>query len=131
MVIKFWHLLVALVAVAAVAALGVMALNGQGKSSSDATTVVVALQQPSVEASIRAAEANVREAIPSMEAYYAEHSSYAGATVSELRTIDSGLSSTVAVAWAQAQRYCLESTVGGQTASETGPSGAVVPQACA
>ena len=39
----------------------------------------------------RAAAANVRAAIPAVEAYYADHNSYTGMTLAELRLIDQGV----------------------------------------
>ena len=131
MTLKLWHLmLVGAVAVAAVAALGTMVLSG-GKSSNTTKTVVVAVQQqPSSDASLAAAESSVRAALPDIEAYYADHNSYLGATSSALRQIDSGLSPTVSVVSSRSQSYCLQSTVQGQTASVNGPGGTIVAAPC-
>src|SRR2546429_2841953 len=45
----------------------------------------------------RAAEADVRAAIPSVEAYYADHGTYTGLTITKLKAIDSGLSSAIKI----------------------------------
>ena len=74
---------------------------------------------------------NVRAAIPALEAFYAEHGTYAGADVFALRRdYDSGISPTVKLGWVETGRYCLESTVEGQTASVTGPGGGIVLGGC-
>ena len=54
------------------------------------------------------------------KAFYADHGTYAGATVAALRAIDTGLNPTVKLSWVEMGRYCLESTVDGQTATVTG-----------
>jgi type IV pilus assembly protein PilA len=73
----------------------------------------------------RAAQADIRAAIPSAEAYYGDSSlgngSYSGMTATALKGIDSGLSSAVSVASAGAASYCLTATVGGKTWSVAGP----------
>ena len=78
-----------------------------------------------------AAQANVRSAIPSMEAVYADNSSYVLATAAYLKAnVDSGLSSTVTTANLTATTYCIQSTVGGQTYSVNGPGGTIAAGAC-
>jgi hypothetical protein len=85
---------------------------------------------PSPQTALRIAMSNVRAAIPATEAYYADHSGYRGATFNALRSYDSGLSPSVSVVTAGSKRYCLESTVNGQTASVSGPGGTVMQGAC-
>lgn len=75
-------------------------------------------------ASTRAAKADVRRAIPVINAYGADHRrSYLGATVDRLRLdYDRTLAPEIAVVFATGSYYCLEATVNGITASYTGPS---------
>ena len=68
----------------------------------------------------KAAGANVRAAVPSVEAYYAENGTYAGMTLANLDDIDSGIkitdpSVTPGAAAQTANTYCIQSTVGGKT----------------
>jgi hypothetical protein len=51
-------------------------------------------------------------------------------TVGALRSIDSGLSSTIALGTVTATGYCLESVVGNKEASVTGPGGTIVQTDC-
>jgi hypothetical protein len=74
------------------------------------------------------AMANVREAIPATEAYYSDNGNYRGATPAALRSYDRGVH--VSKVTANGQRYCLQSTVQGQTASVSGPGGAVIKGPC-
>src|SRR3954454_6539699 len=73
----------------------------------------------------KAAAANVRSAIPSAEAFYADSatSSYAGMTQGGLKLIDSGLSATVVAKpdAADTQKYCISATSGNYTARVDGP----------
>jgi hypothetical protein len=128
--VKAWHLLVVcVVAIVAVAAVAGFVRLGHSAANVTKTIALVPATMPQ-EAAEQAAEANVREALPSVEAYYADHGTYAGATIDALRTYDSGIDSTVAVGWAENAGYCIESTVAGQTASVTGPSGSPALRAC-
>lgn len=54
-----------------------------------------------------AGKANVREAVPSAESYFANSGSYTGMTTGALKAIDSGLSPTVSVSQVTASSYCL------------------------
>jgi type IV pilus assembly protein PilA len=74
-----------------------------------------------------AAKANLRAALPAAEAYFADDApaggagAYTGMTTAKLVAIDSGLSSTLTVAAAGANTYCLTDTVSGKTWSVAGP----------
>ena len=86
-----------------------------------------------------AAKANVRAAIPAIEAYNADNTGtgnsagYAGMTVSFLRdNYDSELVTTK-LAFPSAPTsvtYCIQSTVGGQTWSKNGPGAAISNATC-
>jgi type IV pilus assembly protein PilA len=87
----------------------------------------------------QAAKANVRAAIPAVEAYNADNlgtgasAGYAGMTVAGLRDVyDSELSpSKLSLPSAPtASTYCIESTVGGKTFSKNGPGANIVEAAC-
>jgi type IV pilus assembly protein PilA len=70
----------------------------------------------------RAAQSDVREAIPVAEAYYSDNNSYALMTPTLLKGIDTGLSAHVSVAGTPTTGgYCLNATVGGQKWSAKGP----------
>ena len=93
------------------------------------------------------AAADVREAIPSAEAYFADYSDYAfsktasgaaaGTTWASLNSYDSGLSTALQTAnggkiegtGVGNTGYCLEASVGSHWASVTGPGGTVVTDA--
>ena len=74
-----------------------------------------------------AAKANLRAALPSAEAYFADDApaggagAYTGMTVAKLKAIDSGLSNSLTVATVTATTYCITDTVSGKTWSVSGP----------
>jgi len=73
-----------------------------------------------------AGEANVREAVPSAESYFATNSTYVGMDTTALKAIDSGLSNAVSVSNVSATGYCLSAP--GQSAVVwyfAGPGGTV------
>ena len=87
----------------------------------------------------RAAEADVRAAIPSAEAYYADttlgNGSYTGMTTGNLAGIDQGLRLDVVNVSTDGKTYCLGMTVGGKTArvqrgAVPAGGGDTVPGAC-
>lgn len=72
-----------------------------------------------------AAQADVRAAVPSLEAWFADHSSYATVTVASLKaSYDSGFSSAVTITDKSASAYCLKAT-GSKAFYYSGPGGAV------
>jgi type IV pilus assembly protein PilA len=81
-----------------------------------------------------AAKANVRAAVPGLEAYNADHSTgYAGATLTLLQqNYDAGIKN-VSVLQPTATTYCLKSNVGGKIWYKGGPSSDITkvkPAAC-
>ena len=78
----------------------------------------------------RAAQANVRSAISSAEAYYNDNGYYTGLSVAALKASDAGLSSTVSVGAVTGSTYCLKATVGNKNAGYIGPGGTVSTVAC-
>jgi hypothetical protein len=80
-------------------------------------------------ANASAAQANVRGAIPAIEAYYAENNTYSGVTLATLQEYDYGVKG-VRIAIANDQTYCVESTAGGETYSKAGPAADILPGSC-
>jgi len=68
-----------------------------------------------------AAKSNLRAALPSAEAYYADNGTYVGMDAAALVLIDSGISPTLTVASAAAAAYCITDTVSGKVWSVAGP----------
>src|SRR2546421_8038677 len=61
----------------------------------------------------RAAQSDVRAAIPSAEAFYTDNQTYIGMTISQLKSIDAGLSGNVlAPSGLSTTTYCIGATVG-------------------
>jgi type IV pilus assembly protein PilA len=67
----------------------------------------------------RAASADVRAAIPSAEALYADNGSYNGIAPSVLSVYDSGVKVDIAKIEGNSATYCLEKAVGGKYSSAT------------
>ena len=79
-----------------------------------------------------AAQANVRSAVPAVEAYYSDNGTYATMTDAGLASIDAGIKATVTTTAADltATSYCIEATSGSYTFSKTGPAGVITEAAC-
>src|SRR4051812_23418551 len=83
-----------------------------------------------------AAQANVRAAVPSAEAYYADHGNYTGMDIAGLKgSYDSGLkdagSHAVSLPSVAAGTYCFQATgATGHNFKFAGPGGEVVAGAC-
>jgi type IV pilus assembly protein PilA len=84
-----------------------------------------------------AAKANVRAAIPAVEAFNADNlgtgnsAGYAGMTVSLLQTYDSAIVPTkLNIATANSVTYCVDSTVGGKVWNKAGPGADITAGAC-
>jgi len=77
-----------------------------------------------------AAQANVRAAVPGMEAFNADHGVYTGATSAVLQaSYDAGIKH-ILVKSATATTYCIQSTVGASTFMKAGPSADIVSGSC-
>jgi type IV pilus assembly protein PilA len=77
-----------------------------------------------------AAQANVRAAIPGVEAYYADHNTYSLLTSAVLKaSYDAGIKG-VNVVRATSTSYCIQSTVGQQTYNKGGPAASIAQGAC-
>jgi hypothetical protein len=76
------------------------------------------------------AQTNLRAAIPGIEAWNADHGTYAGMTVKKLRAkYDYGIPD-IKIVRASKSAYCVESTAGGETWSYHGPAQGLVPGRC-
>ena len=83
-------------------------------------------------ANISAAKANVRAAVPGMEAFNADHSTgYTGAHLTKLQvSYDAGIKN-VTIKRVNQTTYCVENTVPGTvTYHKVGPSGDIVAGGC-
>jgi type IV pilus assembly protein PilA len=77
-----------------------------------------------------AAQANVRAAVPGMEAFNADHGFYTGATSAILQaSYDAGIKN-ILVKTATATNYCIESTVGTSVYKKAGPGAPITAGAC-
>jgi prepilin-type N-terminal cleavage/methylation domain-containing protein len=68
------------------------------------------------------AKAHVFQAVPSLEAYSADHDGYTGATVAVLQAdYDAALPATVAISNVTADSYCVQAVYKGQAWRKNGP----------
>ena len=76
-----------------------------------------------------AAQANVRSAVPSVEAFFADNGHYTGMDAAgALQAYDAGIK--VSVVSAAATTYCIKNTVGSFSYFKQGPAGAITTGAC-
>jgi type IV pilus assembly protein PilA len=69
----------------------------------------------------RAAQSDIRAAVPSVEAYYSDQGKYTGVTPTYIRnSIDSGLAKAVKIT-VSGTTYCINAAVGGKNWSLKGP----------
>ena len=77
-----------------------------------------------------AAQANVRAAVPAVEAYFADAGTYATMTLAGLQaSYDAGIKN-VTFSNLSANSYCVQSAVGGKTWSKNGPGADIVTGVC-
>ena len=78
-----------------------------------------------------AARANVRAAIPAVEAYNADNSKgYSGMTLAKLTAYDQGVKNISIIGTPNTTSYCLSSTVGTKSWYKRGPGGDITTGAC-
>jgi type IV pilus assembly protein PilA len=78
-----------------------------------------------------AAKANVRAAIPGVEAYNADNSAgYTGLTLAKLTAYDGGIKNVVFIGAPNTVSYCIKSTVGTKSWFKQGPGGSITTGAC-
>jgi len=85
-----------------------------------------------------AAKANVRSAIPAVEAYSADadtraapnNDGYVGMTLASLQAIDGGVQHVTVVGTPTSSTYCITSTVGGYDFMKDGPTANIDPGDC-
>jgi prepilin-type N-terminal cleavage/methylation domain-containing protein len=70
-------------------------------------------------ANVKASASDVRAAVPSAEAYYADHGDYAAMNVAALKTYDQGADVDNVLVSADFKTFCLDKTVGGKHARVT------------
>ncbi len=81
-------------------------------------------------ANVSAAEANVRAAVPGVEAFNADHGTYVGATSATLQaSYDAGIKH-ITISQQSDTTYCIESTVGASTYHKAGPSADITSGVC-
>jgi type IV pilus assembly protein PilA len=78
-----------------------------------------------------AAQANVRSAVPGVEAYAADNGGYTGMTLVALQGIDAGIKNVAVVGTPTATTYCIQNAdTTGYTYSKNGPQADITPTAC-
>jgi type IV pilus assembly protein PilA len=78
-----------------------------------------------------AAKANVRAAVPAVEAYNADNSAgYTGMTLAKLTAYDQGVKNIAILGAPNTVSYCLRSTVGTRSWYKQGPGGDITTNAC-
>jgi type IV pilus assembly protein PilA len=77
-----------------------------------------------------AAQANVRAAIPGVEAYYADNNTYANMTVPLLQnSYDKGIRD-ISVVTATSTTYCIQASKGAETWNKAGPAEPIATGTC-
>ena len=79
-----------------------------------------------------AAQANVRSAVPGVEAYAADHGGYTGVDLAKLQaSYDAGIKNiTFGPTAPTATTYCIQSTVGSYTFFKNGPGADITSGSC-
>jgi general secretion pathway protein G len=77
------------------------------------------------------AQADLRVSLPSIEAYFSDHGTYAGLTVATLRAAyDQALPASLVVVNMTDVSYCAQTTTGSRVWKREGPSAQIVRGSC-
>jgi type IV pilus assembly protein PilA len=76
-------------------------------------------------AEVKAAESNVRAALPTVETYYADNGSYNSMDFAALQSIDQGINKSISVTAASSTGYTICDNVGTHYATVDGPGGSI------
>ena len=78
-----------------------------------------------------AAQANVRSAIPAVEAYFVDNDAYTSMSTTNLKaSYDAGISGTLTVNSAAAATYCVSSSVGSKVSRKNGQAADIEEATC-
>jgi prepilin-type N-terminal cleavage/methylation domain-containing protein len=82
--------------------------------------------------SLTAAKANLRNAVPAVESYFADHGTYdqGSMTVAALRAYEPSLATGLDVVSGSDSRYCIAATTNGATVFKAGPAAAITATPC-
>ncbi len=78
-----------------------------------------------------AAKANVRAAVPAVEAFFSDNGTYTGMTLAKLKLVDQGIKLDGDPSGLGDATYCIQATVGGKTWKKAGPGADIAEGACA
>lgn len=81
-------------------------------------------------ASDATARANIRTAVPAIEAYRGDNAGYDGMTVATLKSTYSPGIGDIVIEWTATDDYCVSTTVSGRTWWKQGPSSQISMTAC-
>ena len=76
------------------------------------------------------AKANLRAAVPSLEAYYADNGTYVGMTLAGIQATYDSRVRNITFGVLTPKSYCIQSVVGGATFNRSGPSADIVSGPC-
>ena len=110
----------------AVVVAGVLWQTGVLGGGSSSATSPEAVARDEAQANAVAAQSNLLAAGPAAQAYFAEHGTYEGLTLTPYDASATGIS----VVRADATSFCLQTAAGTQVFSLRGPGGGVVPGPC-
>lgn len=77
-----------------------------------------------------AARANIRTAVPAIEAYRSDAGGYTGMTLAALKAAYSPGIGNIVIEWSTDDDYCVSNTLNGRTWWKQGPAGPITMTSC-